>query len=52
MVKLSDLLDDKSLHGLNTYRRDVIQFVFRDVIYHKRHCNVDTRRRNVIFSTT
>ena len=23
------------------------QFDFNDVIYHKRHCNVDNRRRNV-----
>ena len=28
------------------------QFDFHDVIYHKRHCNVDNRRRNVAFTTT
>ena len=28
------------------------QFGFHDVIYHKRHRNVDNRRRNVVFTTT
>ena len=53
MVKLSDLLIDKSLHKLGTDRRDVIQcqFGFHDVIYHIRHCNVDNSQCNVVFTT-
>ena len=37
MVKLSDLLVDKSMHRLGMDRPDVIrrQFDFQDVIYHK-----------------
>ena len=53
-VKLSDSLVDKSLHGQGTDRRHFIgrQFDFHDVIYHKRHCNVDNGRRNVVFTIT
>ena len=29
----------------------VCQFDFHDIIYPKRHCNVDNRRRNVVFTT-
>ena len=49
MVKPSELLVDKSLHGLDTDWRDV--FYFNDVTYHIGHCNVDTRRGNVVFTT-
>ena len=28
------------------------QFDLHDVIYRKRHCNVDNRQRNVVFTTT
>ena len=53
MVNISDLLVDKSLHGLGTDRCDVIrrQFDFHEVIYHKQRCNIDSRRRNVVFTT-
>ena len=58
MVKLSDLLVDKSLHGLGTdWARTGVtsfgrQFDFYDVTYHIRHCNVDNSRGNVVFTTT
>ena len=54
MVKFSDLLFDKSLHGLDTDWRDVIRrrFDFHDVIYHIQPCNVDDTRRNVVFTTS
>ena len=47
MVKLSDLLVDKSLHGLGTGQHDVIHwpFDFHDVIYQNRRCDV-------VFTTT
>ena len=54
MVKSSDLLVDKSLHGLAGHglRTGVTsfghQFDFHDVTYHIRPYNVDTRRRNVV----
>ena len=50
MVNLRDLLVDKSLRGLSTDRRNVIRSPvdFHDVIYHKWHCSVDNRRRNVV----
>ena len=35
--------------GVTSFSR---QIDFHDVIYHIRHCNVDNRRRNVVFTTT
>ena len=35
--------------GVTSFGR---QFDFHDVIYHKRHCNVDNRRCSVVFTTT
>ena len=35
--------------GVTSFGR---QFDFHDIIYHKRNCNVDNRRRNVVFTTT
>ena len=53
MVKPSELLVDKSLHGLDTDWLTSFgsQFDFNDITYHIGHCNVDTRRGNVIFTT-
>ena len=36
---------DRARTGVTSFGR---QFDFHDVIYHKRHCNVDNRRRNVV----
>ena len=35
--------------GVTSFGR---QFEFHDVIYHKRHCNVENRRHNVVFTST
>ena len=51
MVKLSDLLVDKSLHGRGTDLREVIQSQVYLFIYHIRHCNVDNGRRYAVYTT-
>ena len=52
MVKLCDLLLDKSLQGLGTDMTSFgRQFDFHDAIYHIQHCNVDNRQCNVVFTT-
>ena len=52
MVKLSDLLVDKSPHRARTTLTSFGgQFDFHDVIYHTLHCNVDNRRRNAVLTT-
>ena len=53
MVNPSELLVDKSVHGLGTGGVTSIgsRFDFNDVTYNIGHCNVDTRRCNVVFKT-
>ena len=44
------IITARTRHG-RVGRHSIASFYFYDVIYHIRHCNVDNRRRNVVFAT-